>query len=126
MLRSILAVFAGVVVWGVLSQVVLAIVKSLAADDFDENSIPQTAAMFGTMLGFSVIYSVAAGFTAGAIASDNVMTHAVILGCVNLAIGIAVQAMYWNQIPLWYHLVFLALVLPLSYTGGLIAKSVFA
>ena len=36
----------------------------------------------------------------------------------NLFIGIVVEVMYWSLMPVWYHIVFLALVVPMTLQGG--------
>ena len=41
-----------------------------------------------------------------------------ILAFVQLAIGIAVEASYWELMPVWYHLLFLALLIPATVYGG--------
>ena len=39
-------------------------------------------------------------------------------GILLLATGIAVQLQYWSLLPIWYHLVFLVLLVPSTVAGG--------
>jgi hypothetical protein len=44
--------------------------------------------------------------------------HAIALGAALLAIGILVQSQYWQLLPVWYHVIFLAGLLPVSLLGA--------
>lgn len=70
------------------------------------------------VIALSVVCSIAAGIVAAKIAKDRaraaVMTTAVLL----LLTGIGVQAGVWSLMPTWYHLVFLALLVPVTWAGG--------
>jgi hypothetical protein len=37
---------------------------------------------------------------------------------IQLAVGSAFEASYWDMTPVWYHLVFLALLVPTTVLGG--------
>jgi hypothetical protein len=51
------------------------------------------------------------------------MKPAFALGIVQLVIGIFVQTMYWHVIPTWYHLTFLALLIPGILLGARMRSS---
>jgi len=44
------------------------------------------------------------------------------LGVLQLAIGISFEVSYWAMLPVWYHLVFLALLLPGNVLGGAVRR----
>jgi len=47
-----------------------------------------------------------------------------VVGILLLLMGIAKAAMSWQYVPIWYHIVFTAILLPLAIVGGkLIANS---
>ena len=46
------------------------------------------------------------------------MKHVWVLALIQLGIGIFVQSGVWDQMPLWYHLPFLALLLPANVYGA--------
>lgn len=65
----------------------------------------------------SVIISIMSGFLAAFVAGENRRTP-LILGIVLLAAGLLVEVMAWNYLPIWYHLIFLALIVPMTILGG--------
>jgi len=117
--RTILAVLLGTVVWGILWN--LGTQAAMAA--FPEIAQPERPighpGMLLAFIAYSVVLSVLAGFLTATVASgDNPMTAVWILAALQLAIGIAVEISYWNLMPVWYHLIFLALVVPATVWGG--------
>jgi len=59
-----------------------------------------------------------AGWLTGLIAKRSIMKHVAVLAAVQLAIGIFVQSSVWDQMPLWYHVAFLSIVVPMHLVGG--------
>ncbi len=57
------------------------------------------------------------GFVAARVAAGN-QRAPLILGVVLLAIGVMKAAMSWPLVPIWYHVAFTALLLPLTIIGG--------
>ena len=69
----------------------------------------------------SVIVSIISGVLAAVIARENTLTTT-ILGILLLAFGLFVQVMAWSYLPLWYHITFLALLIPMTVLGGKLKK----
>lgn len=71
------------------------------------------------MLALSIAASLASGVVAaiagGESARGAVLGNALLL----LATGIFVQAGLWSSMPVWYHLIFLVLLVPMTLLGGL-------
>lgn len=65
----------------------------------------------------AAIISIMAGFLAAFVANENRKTPFV-LGILLLAFGLMVQIMAWSYLPIWYHLVFLGMLIPLTVLGG--------
>ena len=107
-----------VVVWGVLWVGAAQIATVVVPDAFDENAIPTASWLLGVFVVISIGLSLLAGWLGGKIAPKAIMRHVMILGIIQLLIGIGVQASVWDQMPVWYHLVFLAFVLPMHLIGG--------
>ena len=124
MLRSTIAVFSGVLAWGVLWVVGNTGLQALFPGSFREDLTTDVPALLGTTMGFSVLLSLLAGHLCSRIAGRRPLTHATVLGLVQLAIGIGVQASVWSLMPLLYHLGFLALVVPGHVVGGGLAAPV--
>ncbi len=120
MTRSILAIIVPVLCWGLLWVGGNAVVSSILPQKFAEG-IPQTTAVLVFFICYSSALSIGAGALCTKIAARLKMRHVVILAIVQLAIGILVQASVWTQMPLWYHLMFLALVIPAHLCGGALA-----
>ena len=63
------------------------------------------------------IVSLIAGFLAALIARENKRSP-LILGVLLLGLGLLKAAMSWPYVPIWYHILFTALLLPMAITGG--------
>ncbi len=63
------------------------------------------------------IVSVLSGFLAALIAGESVRAPQ-ILGFLLLAMGLLKAFMSWPYVPIWYHVIFTALLLPMTIMGG--------
>ncbi len=63
------------------------------------------------------LVSVMAGSLAALIAGENARAPLAV-GCLLLAMGIAKAVMSWQYVPLWYHVIFTAILLPMAIVGG--------
>ena len=63
------------------------------------------------------IVSVMSGFLAALIAGENKRTP-LILGFLLLAFGLLKLVMSWAYVPIWYHVIFTALLTPMTIMGG--------
>ena len=63
------------------------------------------------------IVSVMAGSLAALIAGENTRAP-LIVGCLLLALGIAKAVMSWQYVPIWYHVIFTAILLPMALVCG--------
>jgi len=68
----------------------------------------------------SFVFSVGAVYLTAAVAKTRPVQHAFALGIVQLAIGISFEVSYWDLLPVWYHLVFLLLLIPGNVLGGVV------
>ena len=41
-----------------------------------------------------------------------------VVGCLLLALGILKAVMSWQYVPIWYHVIFTAILLPTAIVGG--------
>ncbi len=64
-----------------------------------------------------VVVSLMAGFLAALIAGENKRAP-LILGFLLLAFGLLIVVLSWPYVPIWYHVVFTAMLLPLAIVGG--------
>ena len=63
------------------------------------------------------IVSVMSGFLAALIAGENKRAP-LILGFLLLAVGLLKVVMSWPYVPIWYHVIFTAILLPMAIMGG--------
>lgn len=63
------------------------------------------------------IVSVLSGFLAALIAGENKRAP-LILSFLLLALGLLKLVMSWPYVPIWYHIIFTALLIPMTIIGG--------
>ena len=118
MLRAILGAIAGYAIWTALwlggNQVAFAAeTETVSAGE------PLTAVgTLAAILALSVVCSILAGFVAAKVGSRQARKAVWICGVLLLATGIFVQVSAWSLMPAWYHLTFLALLIPVTLMGG--------
>jgi len=129
MLRIILGVVAGFIAWSILwvgsDQILISFSPSwygnhqygLEAAMQNRTAFTPDTAILLMHLGRAAIISVMAGFIAAVVAGENRKTP-IALGVLLLIFGAAVQAYAWSYIPIWYHIIFLGLLIPLTILGG--------
>jgi len=129
MLRIILGVVAGFIAWSILWLGSDQILRSFSPSWYANQQygleaavqnhtpfVPDVAILLMD-LGRAAIISIMAGFIAAVVAGENRKTP-LALGVLLLIFGAAVQASVWSYIPIWYHIVFLGLLIPLTILGG--------
>ncbi len=133
MIRIILGVIAGFITWSILWVGSDAVFSAISADwgktstDFQEAVADQTPYSLSTavliaLLIKSFIVSLISGFVTASIAGENTKST-LVLGIVLLLFGIFVQASHWNYMPLWYHIPFLLMLIPMTILGGKLTRS---
>ena len=120
MIRSILSILAGFVLWTVLWLGSNAALAAMMPDAFREDGSTGSTGLLLLLLADSVLFSVVAGYVLAMIVRRSEIKHAAILGVIQLAVGIFVQSQYWDVMPLWYHLSFLALLAPGILVGAVL------
>ena len=128
MVRTVLGVIAGffawVVVWFGSENVLSAVwpgfgVHQAAFQDAIEHGVPFTAdaAILLVHIVLASIVSVIAGFLAAFVSGENKRAP-LVLGLLLLAFGLLKAGMSWPFVPVWYHIFFTAVLLPLTVAGG--------
>ena len=128
MVRIILGVIAGFIAWSILwvgsDQILIATLdwygehQSAFKDALTNGGSFQASTTILVMnLVRSVIISLIAGYLAALIANEN-RRAPLALGILLLLFGIMVQAIAWRYIPIWYPLLFLGLLVPVTIVGG--------
>lgn len=116
--RVILAVIAGAAVWAVLWIAgTKALQAAFPAVLPDGQPVTSLVALLG-LIGYSVVLSLLAGYTTAAAAGQRPAGAVWTLAVLQLALGIIAETSAWSLVPVWYHLVFLALIVPATVAGG--------
>jgi hypothetical protein len=128
MVRIGLGVIAGFIAWAVLwfgiERVLSAIWPEFGAQQQAFQAAIENGGRFTAETPFLLthivsasIVSVIAGFLAALIAGENKRAP-LILGVLLLALGLLKAAMSWPYVPIWYHVIFTAILLPMTIVGG--------
>ena len=128
MIRIILGVIVGFLVWSILwvgsDQVLIATFgwysdhQGAFQKAFSTGGDFDASVMILLMhLVRSVIISFVAGYLAALIAKEN-RRSPLILGILHFLFGLMVEVIAWHYLPVWYHLVFLVLLIPVTMAGG--------
>lgn len=133
MLRIILGIIAGFILWSILWVGSDALFSVISPDWYGKTSADFQAAVAENapftldstvlimLLVKSFIVSIISGFVAALIARENVKST-IGLGVLLLLFGIFIQSLHWNYMPLWYHIPFLLLLIPMTILGGKLRK----
>ena len=128
MLRIVLGVIGGFIAWLIVwvgsEKALSAIwpafgVHQKAFEDVIKNGGEFTAdtSMLLTHIVIGSIVSVMAGCLAALIAGENTRAP-LLLGFLLLAVGVLKAVMSWQYVPVWYHVIFTAILLPMAVLGG--------
>jgi hypothetical protein len=132
--RIILGAITGFIFWTILLLISDQIWLALSPDWYGKhqlelvtainNKIPLMADSSILIIAVirSAVFSVIAGFLAALIAKEN-LKSTVILGILLLAFGMFVHSMMWNNVPVWYHILILLPLIPLTIFGGKLRKT---
>ena len=116
--RVIVAVIAGYAVWTALWLGGNAVLFAEAAAVIGDGEAYTAAGPLAGVIVLSVACSLAAGLTAAAMARVKARGAVLSMAALLLLTGIGVQAGVWSFMPVWYHLIFLALIVPVAVLGG--------
>ncbi len=118
MIRSIIAVIAGSVIWMVTALGMDGVLMSLMPAWFGANGNVESVPLMLFMMSYSLLFSVLGGFVTASIARRKEIQHALALGGLQLAMGIIATVQFYDTAPLWYHVMFLMLLVPANIFGG--------
>src|SRR6187401_1206869 len=133
MLRIVLGVIAGFFGWVILwfggESILSAVWPTFGANQIAfqaaiENGGQFTAdtTMLVTHVVLGSIVSVISGFLAALIAGENKRAP-LVFGILLLGLGLLKVVMSWPYVPVWYHVIFTAILLPMAILGGKLKNS---
>jgi hypothetical protein len=126
--RIVLGVIAGffawVIVWVGSEKILSAIWPAFGAHQraFEEavkngGQFTADTTMLLTHIVLGSIVSVMSGSLVALIAGENTRAP-LVLGFLLLALGLLKAVMSWPYVPIWYHVIFTAILLPMAIIGG--------
>ena len=118
MKRAVLGVIVGYMLWTALWLGGNAVFFGAAAKVVRAGQPYTAAGPLAGVIVLSVVCSIAAGLAAAAIAKERAPAAVLVMAALLLVTGVAVQIGVWTLMPAWYHLTFLALIVPASVLGG--------
>ena len=116
--RSVLAVLAGVFLWTTLWLGTNGALAGPFPEYWGEGVRVENPLILLLIIGYSVMFSLLAGWLTAWVAGRAEVKHAVALGLVQVAFGLLVTVQLYVTAPLWYHAVFVALLLPGNVLGA--------
>jgi hypothetical protein len=129
MARIVLGVIGGLLGWGIVFVGSERILSAIWPDDFGvhqrafqaaiENGGQFTAdtRLLLIQLVIGALACLAGGFLAALVAGNNGRAP-MVLGIVLVALGVMKVVMSWPYVPIWHHVLFTALLYPLTILGG--------
>ena len=116
--RVTLAVIAGAAVWAVLWNAGTLGAQAALPDILPAGQrITHVGALVG-LIAYSGVLSMLAGYTTVAVAGQYPQPALKILAVLQMLLGLIFEIAFWSMTPVWYHIVFLALVIPATLYGG--------
>ena len=129
MLRIVLGVIGGFFAWLIVWVGIEKILSAIWPDWFGAHQaafqaaiehggpfIPDSTILLVHIVLGSIV-SVMSGFLAALIAGENKRAP-LILGFLLLAMGLLKLVMSWAYVPIWYHVIFTAILIPMTIMGG--------
>src|SRR5665647_266640 len=117
-MKQAFGVVAGFVLWSVLW---LGYNQLLLKAGVLPSTLPQsfTAPMpLSLLLAGSAVFSLVSGYVTARIAGVPFAIPVLALGILLLATGIFFQLKMWNVLPVWYNVIFLVLLIPMTFAGA--------
>lgn len=118
--RAIVAVLAGAILWAVVWVGSMQAVQAAFPDAMAPGQPITNSGLLLALLAGSVLLSLVAGYVTVSVAGSRPMPALWTLASLQMILGIIAETASWSLAPVWYHLVFLGLVVPATVCGGLI------
>jgi hypothetical protein len=117
-MKQVLAVIVGFILWSVLWLGLNQLLLMLGVLTPGMTEPMADAKPLLVLLTGSIVISLLSGWVTARIAGFPWALPATALGVLLLFTGIFVQIKLWYLIPLWYHLAFLLLLIPMTLAGA--------
>ena len=119
--RLILGIIAAPVLWGVISIPINLGLAAFYGEGAAAPPYPTSYLIIALVL--SAGYGLFSGYGAAWIAGTSERKLSVGAGIALLIVGLGVQISAWDAIPVWWHVIFLAMLVPVCMYGASLRKS---
>jgi hypothetical protein len=118
-MKQALGVAIGYILWSILWLALnqLLLMLGLLTSPTAAHPLASATQLLILLVG-SALISLLSGYVAARISGVAWVPAAIVLGMLLLLTGIFVQMKLWHLIPLWYHVTFLALLIPMTFLGA--------
>lgn len=123
MIRVAAAVIAGEIAWTVPWLALGLALKAAMPGSFEPDGATTSVGILFILVAGSAGCSIIGGWTTAFVARERARLAVRMFAGVQVAIGIAIQAAWWDRLPPWYHLAFLILLVPATLLGGWLRTS---
>ena len=122
-IRIVAGTIAGFSVWAVLWFAGTAAVQATFSDLSEGQPITNSGYLWLYIV-LSATLSLLAGSVTALIARSSRVIAVWLFALIQQAFGVVAEMSYWNLMPVWYHLVFLSLIIPMTILGGWMAATI--
>ena len=133
MIRIVLGVIVGFIVWSIVWLGGQATLAALSPNWFGvyfasaehatasgADFVPDSSIAAITLVR-SLLTSFIAGYMAALVAGEYKRTT-MVLGIVLVLVGVIVEAFTWRLAPVWYHILFVLMLVPMTILGGRVRR----
>jgi hypothetical protein len=118
--RAVGAIVVAFLLWSGLWLGFTAVAQAAFPEIIDpEQPLAHVGALLG-YIAYSVVISVVAGYACAIVKGASPMKTVWVFALIQLVVGIGFEISYWEMTPVWYHVVFLALIVPTTVWGGVL------
>jgi hypothetical protein len=128
MIRTVAGVIAGFIAWMIVwvgsERVLSAVWPAFGVHQAEFQAAVEHGGQFNAdstilliHIVLAAVVSAIAGFLAAAMAGENKRAP-LVLGFLLLGLALLKAVMSWPYVPIWYHVIFTAILLPMAILGG--------
>lgn len=122
MLKNIIAFATAFILWIVLWFGSSYLVSLLIPSRFNADGTTESSAVFFLFLVASIIISAISGWVLALVVGESNRTLALTLGAFLFSLALILHASSWQDFPMWYHMLFLLLMIPSILFGNRIIE----
>ena len=122
MLKNIIAFATAFILWIILWFGVNNVLAMLIPSRFNANGITESSAILFLLLVASIVIAAISGWILALVIGDSNRTLALTLGAFLFALALVLHINNWQDFPIWYHILFLILMIPSILFGNRIIE----